>query len=181
MSDAVKHSLFNGLAAVSLVLCMAIAAIWVRSEFACDYVVRADSASQFIIGWGAGEIWFVANEALFGGPAVPKDVFIHEPRRISIGEQFMMKAQYPRPIWDGVGFRFLHGASSPLWAGRLSMINLPLGFMFLVFSVLPISRLSTSVRSFRRRQHGRCRQCGYDLRATPDRCPECGTAAQATS
>ena len=42
-------------------------------------------------------------------------------------------------------------------------------------------RVSEQERWTYRWQNGLCVTCGYDLRATPDRCPECGTVPGRTA
>jgi hypothetical protein len=57
-------------------------------------------------------------------------------------------------------------------------VTVPIWLLALVTALLPTLWLAQAMR---RREHrrrlaaNRCIVCGYDLRATPDRCPECGT------
>lgn len=79
-----------------------------------------------------------------------------------------------------------------IWAGRNSVYEIgyqrhdgsfvnfevpPLSFA-IDLAVLPASWLAMYYyrrRQAKRNRIGICHTCGYDLRATPDRCPECGT------
>jgi hypothetical protein len=74
----------------------------------------------------------------------------------------------PPPVGTG------YGVFAPAWAVALAAAAFPAWW-------LPRERRRRRAQS--RKARGLCPRCGYDLRATPDRCPECGAvdAAGTTS
>ena len=64
----------------------------------------------------------------------------------------------------------------PRWTARYWQVAL-------ATLVVPAAQFMTALtgwlRRRKRRAGGRCLMCGYDLRATPDRCPECGNVPSA--
>ena len=53
-------------------------------------------------------------------------------------------------------------------------LDVPVWQLVILFSVLPLIWLKTRLARTCRPGDGFCAVCGYDLRATPERCPECG-------
>jgi hypothetical protein len=47
-------------------------------------------------------------------------------------------------------------------------------YSLFVYGVVVAQQIAKANSAKRQAAKGKCRVCGYDLRATPDRCPECG-------
>ena len=77
---------------------------------------------------------------------------------------------------NSLGFGY-ESVRRPSQAGTIYHCHLvvPLWFVLGIGSILPFGCIVRKRLRRRRIRVGFCHVCGYDLRATPDRCPECGT------
>ncbi len=64
-----------------------------------------------------------------------------------------------------------------LWRGH-GVATVPYWFLVLITLIPPLLWMRVALRRRARTARHQCQRCGYDLRATPDRCPECGAVPE---
>jgi hypothetical protein len=166
----VRRVLSTFCASVSMLLCVATCALWARSYWATDYVGRGDHDAG---GWvGAlsmsGIIRFErgsyagARRGWTRETAPPSSLRPEVEARDRSGGELLHR----------LGFAYAH-----IDYGRSQLrraLYVPHWSLVLVTAVLPLAWIVRWVRRRGRTEGRLCQFCGYDLRATPDRCPECG-------
>src|SRR4051812_795079 len=158
--------LLNLATAVSLVLCVATVVLAVRSF----------SRAYGIVWWrvdGNGSLYLVSGDLRWHTSAGPDSQHYR-------GDETYFAAVEPYPMWTPyrgsptfrfAGVRYYRWPNGPVTDRE---VILPLWLAIAAWSLVPLVRIYRSFPGRRRAGGGRCPACGYDLRATPDRCPECG-------
>jgi hypothetical protein len=196
--------LLNAATVLSLVLCVATAVVWVRSYYVCDAIAWTHGGLRLEVPPGEAlpmvrrttlTHWFVfASRGRF---AVGR---IRQESRATINTEMGVRHRaFPPPRSDliepngaasfnvhRIGFQLLRSTRRDAsgwdaeWAGMA-----PAWFLLALFG-LSAWRLWTASARRRRADSAaaaarRCTVCGYDLRATSDRCPECGAIPTTTT
>lgn len=167
--------IFNGVTLLSLLVCVAAVFIWIRGVRRADVFQQGRNGYHWSAQLASGKA-VVQRERDPAFPNTPVRWYSHKRQR---GEDPVLQVWIgpPRQIvvdrdkrLPGLWFRSLQ---TSYWLGattHTSEITVSYWLIVLVTLILPVSRVC-----FRKRTvPGHCRQCGYDLRATPKRCPECG-------
>jgi hypothetical protein len=181
-----KRRLLNLAAAVSLVLFLATVGLWVRSYWVGDNVSWSSSharegdwvSREWMINIGRGGWliqWIDSLDEPTGAPRPNSDPWrwSHPRAPASVGGG----AHLPS-FWRRRGFSY--SSTGPMnRPGRVQHRYLctPLWFLAALTSPVPLlwlCRRRLQAKRNRDGERGLCPNCGYDLRATPDRCPECG-------
>jgi hypothetical protein len=195
---SVKRRLFNFAVGVSLLLCVATCVLWVRGRFVGDCF--SFHAFEDV---GARSYW-TERDLRFGRGGVGMNEWVksreRDPTSSSPGypdREILMfpfhmtgKPEIPNfclgPEDEAGWYGFKHGAFAHIDRTNLRpresgwQVVIPYWAIWLATSIFPSAWLLSDRARRRRLRRGLCGVCGYDLRASPGQCPECGALPAST-
>lgn len=184
---------FTTLSALSLLLCVASAVLWTRSHQHYDVIrgqyIRSPQVDK-VQGISLRVHSFSSTLRFEFGRQRYEPVYL---RDLSAEEMKQFHRSYPMGLhwwiprekttmhWSVPmpGFAAAHYVDAPSAGYRSDtwMFSVRPWLPMALLLVLPVLWLNRLRYANRARRQGLCVNCGYDLRATPERCPECGMVA----
>lgn len=221
-SPQVKRRLLNLLTGGSLLLCVAVVVLWVRSYSGADHFALRHGGKVWVIRSYHGECEYMFSRfaATRGGWSRTDE---RRDRRLILFDDWpdwhwhhshlaLLSATLVLPAWQfliGIprrGVRPKHviicvsiqiaclmagfaatrdrdQVGSGIFIGAVALAIALFCLRDVVRDACADARVPPpwrlfALRSWTRQRQGLCARCGYDLRASPDRCPECGAAAR---
>ena len=155
-----KRGLLNLLTVLSVLLCVAVVGAWVRSHLPEQFHVRSYHGRLHLIF--AAEQWRMFDEHQH----VTAGEILQEIRGFASWDPGSVQ-------WTFAGFELsLSDRQSGFW-----MLAVPYWALTVPSSAAAVWAVRAHRTRKGREKAGQCASCGYDLRASQGRCPECGTAA----
>jgi hypothetical protein len=178
--------------------------LWIRSLYRVDVlsIWKGESYLSFIVGGGAMRFTWLRGDytphdwMIENGMTVPppEPGWRFERHSGSVDEEgdlggytnlteHIINQGDAWPLNGQLGFFIRRGTPAIFFSGGPPLYNgwqITAPYWLLTTGVLlcllpPARQMLHQRRNRRRLAAGLCGHCGYDLRATPDRCPECGT------
>jgi hypothetical protein len=177
----VTHLLSAALILASFIVALAVGIGWARSYGLADTVAIVGPGGRplLLLAVAKGSVFVLTDTARVSGLPFGSIHWWPMPLQ-TVADSIASFSDEAKRHWQGRGFSAGFGVS--LWnapRGHFAFASAPAWLIFPLAVIFPVRWSARQFRSQRRIRRGQCLKCGYDLRASTERCPECGQLIQA--